>query len=216
MNESILIVDDNADDAALIKRAVLSLHPKSTVRLLTSAKELKEWVEGEGRFADREEFPYPCLILLDLRMPEINGLELLEWLKDHPRHSAIPVIAVSSYDRQREIRKSYQLGARTFLSKPVSAEELRTAILVLDAGGRFWRSVGRTRIPHRKIQRKKPHPSSEWFSSRYYVHQNHDDCDNQQHMDQAANSGACDEAKKPQNDEYQADCPEHKSFGLSG
>ncbi|HEY3854033.1 MAG TPA: response regulator [Verrucomicrobiae bacterium] len=128
MNESILIVDDNADDAALIKRAVFSLHPRCAVRVLTCAKELKEWVDGEGEFADREQFPYPCLILLDLRMPEMTGLELLEWLKDQPRHSAIPVIAVSSFDRQREIRKSYQLGARTFLSKPISAEELRTAI----------------------------------------------------------------------------------------
>ena len=128
MNESILIVDDNPDDAALIKRAVLSLHPKSTVRWLSGANELKVWLEGEGEFADREKFPYPCLILLDLRMPEMNGLELLEWLKDQPKHSKIPVIAVSSFDRQREIRKSYQLGAKTFLSKPISAEELRTAI----------------------------------------------------------------------------------------
>ncbi len=128
MNESILIVDDNPDDAALLKRAVLGLHSKATVRLLASAKELKEWVEGNGVFADREQFPYPCLILLDLRMPEMSGLELLEWLQEQPKHSSIPVIAVSSHDRQREIRISYQLGARTFLSKPVTAEELRTAI----------------------------------------------------------------------------------------
>jgi CheY-like chemotaxis protein len=131
MNDSILIVDDNPDDSALIRRAVLSLHPTASVRELGSAKELKEWVQGKGVYADRELFPYPCLILLDLRMPEINGLELLEWLRNQPRHSEIPVIAVSSYDRQREIRKSYQLGARTFLSKPISAEELRRAIRAL-------------------------------------------------------------------------------------
>jgi CheY-like chemotaxis protein len=131
MKHSILIVDDNADDAALIKRAVMSLHPISPVRTLTCAKELKEWVEGAGSCADRESFPYPCLILLDLRMPEITGLEWLEWLKNQPEHSAIPVIVVSTFDRQREIRKSYQLGARTFLSKPLNPEELRRAVRAL-------------------------------------------------------------------------------------
>ena len=131
MWESILIVDDDPDEVNLIKRAVLRLHPKAPVRTLFTGKGLKEYVNGHGRYADRDAFPYPGLILLDLRMPEMNGFELLRWLKSDPRHAAVPVIVVSCYDRQREIRKSYQLGASTFLSKPVSPESIRTAIRAL-------------------------------------------------------------------------------------
>jgi len=131
MHDSILIVDDNQDDAALIKRAVLSLHPKSPVMIVTSGRDLMMFLEGQERYADRKAFPYPGLILLDLRIPEMNGFELLEWLRTESRHAGIPVIVVSSFDRQREIRKSYQLGARTFLSKPVNGETIRSAIRAL-------------------------------------------------------------------------------------
>jgi CheY-like chemotaxis protein len=129
--DSILIVDDNPDDAMLIKRAVLSLRSKAPVRIVLSGTEMKDYVDGNGCYANRETFPCPVLILLDLRMPEVNGFELLQWLKDEPRHAGIPVIVISTFDRQREIRKSYQLGARTFLSKPVNAESIRNAIRAL-------------------------------------------------------------------------------------
>jgi CheY-like chemotaxis protein len=131
MLTAILIVDDSSDDAMLIKRAVLSLRPKSPVETVSSGKELTAYLEGQGRYADRQAFPYPGLILLDLRMPEMNGFELLGWLKNEPRHAAIPVIVISAFDRQRDIRKSYQLGARTFLRKPVKAETIRDAIRAL-------------------------------------------------------------------------------------
>jgi two-component system, response regulator len=129
--DSILIVDDNPDDAMLIKRAVLSLHSKAPVRIVLSGTEMKDYVNGTGSYANRETSPYPALILLDLRMPEVNGFELLQWLKDETRHAGIPVIVISTFDRQREIRKSYQLGARTFLSKPVNPENIRDAIRAL-------------------------------------------------------------------------------------
>jgi CheY-like chemotaxis protein len=131
MFDSILIVDDDPDDATLIKRAVLSLRPKSPIRTILGGRELMNYLEGEGCYADREAFPKPALILLDLRMPEMNGFELLAWLKNESGHAAIPVIVISSFDRQREIRKSYQLGARTFLSKPVHSESIRDAIRAL-------------------------------------------------------------------------------------
>jgi CheY-like chemotaxis protein len=131
MSDAILIVDDNPDDANIIKRAVLSLRPKSPVLVVLSGKELTEYLNGQGCYADREAFPLPGLILLDLRMPEMNGFELLEWLKHEPRHAAIPVIVISAFDRQRDIRKSYQLGARTFLRKPVAPDTIREAIRAL-------------------------------------------------------------------------------------
>jgi CheY-like chemotaxis protein len=128
MQKAILIIDDNPDDSNLIKAAVLSLGPKSPVRTVISSKELREYLEGHGCYADRKAFPYPALILLDLRMPEENGFEVLGWLKRESSHAAIPVIAVSAYDRQREIRKSYELGACTFLSKPVNPISFLSAV----------------------------------------------------------------------------------------
>ena len=104
-HDAILIVDDDPDDAYLIKRAVLGLHPKPVVQCITSGTQLKDYLDGEGRYTDREAFPYPGLILLDLRMPGMNGFEVMEWLKSKPLHSTIPVIVVSSFDRQQEIRR---------------------------------------------------------------------------------------------------------------
>jgi CheY-like chemotaxis protein len=138
MPNAILVVDDDPDDAMLIKRAVLNLRPKSPVRIVLSGKAMTDYLEGKGGHADRQVFPYPGLILLDLRMPEMNGFELLQWLKNQPSHAGIPVIVISSFDRQREIRKSYQLGARTFLSKPVNPENIRSAIRALNLPVEFF------------------------------------------------------------------------------
>lgn len=131
MPKAILIIDDNLDDANLIKAAVSSLGPTSPIRIVTGSKELREYLEGQGAYANRQAFPYPALILLDLRMPEENGFEVLGWLKRESRHAAIPVIAVSAFDRQREIRKSYELGACTFLSKPVNPISFLGAVRTL-------------------------------------------------------------------------------------
>jgi CheY-like chemotaxis protein len=138
MQHSILIVDDVLDDAALIKRAVMSLRPASPVIIMTASRDLIRYLEGEGSYEDRDAFPYPGLILLDLRIPEMNGFEIMQWLRDEPRHAGIPVIVVSAFDRQREIRKAYQLGARTFLSKPVSPETIRSAIRALMLPFKFF------------------------------------------------------------------------------
>jgi CheY-like chemotaxis protein len=131
MFEAILIIDDDPDDANLIRRAVSGLHPKALVQTVTSGLELKAYLNGQARYAEREAFPYPALILLDLRMPEMDGFEVMEWLKSQPAHAAIPVIVISAFDRQPNIRKAYQLGARTFLSKPVHPEKIRDAIRAL-------------------------------------------------------------------------------------
>jgi two-component system response regulator len=131
MFDAILIVDDDQDDANLIRRAVLSLHPKPPVHIVTSGMDLKAYLDGKDFYADREFFPYPGLILLDLRMPAMNGFEVMAWLKSQPLHAGIPVIVISSFDRQQHIGKSYQLGARTFLSKPVNPENIREAIRAL-------------------------------------------------------------------------------------
>ena len=130
-NEAILIIDDDPDDANLIRLTVLGLHPNASVQTITSGLDLKAYLEGRGRYADREVFPYPGLILLDLRMPEMDGFEVMAWLKSQLLHAAIPVIVISAFDQQANIRKAYQLGARTFLSKPIHAESIRDAIRAL-------------------------------------------------------------------------------------
>jgi CheY-like chemotaxis protein len=131
MLDAILIVDDDPDDANLIRRTVLSLHPKPAVQIVTRGIDLKAYLDGQGRYADRETFPYPGLILLDLRMPEMDGFEVMEWLKSQPRHATITVIVMSAFDQQKNITRAYQLGARTFLRKPVNAELIRDAVRAL-------------------------------------------------------------------------------------
>ena len=131
MFDAILIVDDDPDDANLIRKTVLDLHPKRSAQTVISGLDLKAYLAGQGRYADREAFPYPGLILLDLRMPEMDGFEVMEWLKIQRLHAAIPVIVISAFGQQQNIRRAYQLGARTFLSKPVHPENIRDAIRAL-------------------------------------------------------------------------------------
>lgn len=128
-NNAIVIIDDDPDDASIIKRTLLSLHPKCPVLTMGGGQELKDYLQGNSPFyADRSAHPLPALILLDLRMPEINGLEVLDWIKRESHYAKIPVIAISSFDGQRAIRKSYQMGAVTFLSKPIDATSFRDAV----------------------------------------------------------------------------------------
>jgi CheY-like chemotaxis protein len=118
--DSILIAEDNLNDLLFVKYHFRREGILNPLRHVSDGGSVIKYLEGEGGFADRLEYPYPILLLLDLKMPGKSGFEVLEWLQHHPRHGHIPVIVLTGCRDTREVTKAYHLGAQTFLTKPIS------------------------------------------------------------------------------------------------
>jgi CheY-like chemotaxis protein len=96
-----------------------------------------DYLTGVGRYSDRNKYPLPGVILLDIKMPRVNGLEFLKWFQNHAPEELrlIPVIVMSSSDHERDIKKAYELGANCYLVKPIHWPEFEEQMKTLDI---FW------------------------------------------------------------------------------
>jgi CheY-like chemotaxis protein len=124
----ILIVEDSEDDILLLRRALRNLGLSDEPNVVRSGGQAIEYLGGEKKFADREEFPLPRLILLDLKMPGIDGFEVLKWLREEPPLNQIPVVVMTGSTYSPDIRRAYQLGAKTFIVKPEDPWEYERAL----------------------------------------------------------------------------------------
>lgn len=117
MNKTILLVEDNPDDEALTLRAVKKHMPYGIVVARDGAEAL-DYLFVAGRWAEREA-ANPLLILLDLKLPKVNGLEVLRRMREDARTRSIPVIVFTSSTEEQDILDSYRLGANSYIRKPV-------------------------------------------------------------------------------------------------
>lgn len=138
----VLLVDDNPDDRLLMLEACKAAGLQPPIVPLDSGQQLIEYLSGKGPFADREKFPLPCLVLLDIKMPVMNGLEVLEWLRRAPEWRALPVLMLTASIQPGDVRQAYQLGANSFHVKPSRAREL---IQLAAAIKGYW--LGVTELP---------------------------------------------------------------------
>ena len=90
------------------------------VRFVGSRKEAMDYLEGRGKFSDRTLFPLPAAVVLDMRLPDGNALELVRWLRGHKRFSKLGVLILSGYAREEEVKQAYQSGASSFVLKPAN------------------------------------------------------------------------------------------------
>lgn len=127
-----LIVDDEPDDVVFSKRTITRSNAKCTVHAVASGKELIAYLQGDSACSNRTIFPYPNLILLDLNMPVMDGFEVLAWLCANPPHSQVCVIVLSGAGEWRRMEKAYQLGARSFLTKPFNAADFMSTMKSFD------------------------------------------------------------------------------------
>jgi CheY-like chemotaxis protein len=125
---AVLIAEDNPDDAKLAQHAVLHLQLENPVHIVNDGHQVMAYLQGEGDYQDREKFPHPALLLLDLRMPQMNGLEVLRRLRGNPQFASVPILVITGYQDVRELSEAYRLGAKSFLTKPISTGDLRNAI----------------------------------------------------------------------------------------
>jgi CheY-like chemotaxis protein len=117
-----LLVEDSQNDAILIRRAFQKGNILNPLQVVTTGDQALAYLNGEGAFANRAEYPLPELVLLDLKLPGIDGFEVLRWIRQQPSLKALRVVVLTSSDRIQDVNLAYQLGANSFLVKPVDFE----------------------------------------------------------------------------------------------
>src|ERR1700677_2042086 len=122
---ALLIVDDSPDEAGLAKRILTEMKVRNPVQIVFGGNELIAYLHGSDEYEDRTRYPFPILILLDLKMPGMDGLEILRWLRSRPEYGSIPVVVLSGVEDTDNITRAYQFGARTFLRKPLATVALQ-------------------------------------------------------------------------------------------
>src|SRR5688572_12723268 len=122
-NQVILLADDDPNDRFLLRRAFHRLGIQNPLFEVCDGAEAIQFLSGEGRYADREAYPFPGILLLDLQMPRVSGLEVLEWVRSKLTIPGLLIIVLSRSDELRQVNRAYALGANSFLTKPGRSEE---------------------------------------------------------------------------------------------
>ena len=120
----ILLVDDNEDDVFLMERALQAAQISNPVRILEDGREAINYLAGHGQYADREKFPLPAIVFLDLKLPFKSGHEVLQWIRSQPQLETLVVVVLTSSNEPADIKRCYALGANSDLVKPPTPEQL--------------------------------------------------------------------------------------------
>jgi len=120
----ILVVEDNENDVLLIRRTLERSGIQNPRHFVKSGEEAINYLVGVGPYANRERFPFPELVLLDLKLVQMDGFEVLKWLRAHPHFKDLRVVVLTSSSNIRDVNKAYQLGANSFLVKPLELENI--------------------------------------------------------------------------------------------
>jgi CheY-like chemotaxis protein len=132
--KTILHVDDDANDVFFLQHAMKRVGVANPVQVVHDGQQAIDYLRGSDKFADREKFPYPCLMLMDLKLPYVMGLDILRWVRTQPRTSMMVIVLTASAE-DADIAEAYCLGANAFLTKPSEASELEDMVKAINA---FW------------------------------------------------------------------------------
>jgi len=117
-----LLAEDDANDALLLQRAFHKANILNPLHRVRTGEEAIAYLSGKGPYKNRAEFPLPSLVLLDLKMPEVSGFEVLKWIRQHPSLRDLRVVVLSGSEDMRDVDAAYKLGANSFLIKPADFE----------------------------------------------------------------------------------------------
>jgi CheY-like chemotaxis protein len=137
----ILLADDRDDDVFLIRRSFLKANIINPLFVVRDGEEAMHYLAGEGKYSNRDEYPLPDLLLLDLKMPRMDGFEVLRWVREQAGLKALRVVVLTSSDEVRDVNAAYQLGANSFLVKPIDFEHF---VKVSQALKGYWLWLNKT------------------------------------------------------------------------
>jgi len=127
----ILLVEDNLDDIILTRRALKKAGLRANLLVVEDGELALDYVAGAGAYRDRDRHPWPTLVLLDLKLPKKPGLEVLRWVRAQPHMHDLPVVVLTSSRQLEDIDRAYELGANSYLEKPVDFESLKKLVSAL-------------------------------------------------------------------------------------
>jgi CheY-like chemotaxis protein len=136
----ILLAEDEEDYVVLIRHAFSQANIPNPLFVVWNGEEVIWYLKGEGKYSNRDEYPLPGLLLLDLKMPRVNGFEVLEWIRQQPGLARLRVLVLTSSDEIRDVNKAYELGANSFMVKPNDFQNvIELSRLIQD----FWMKASR-------------------------------------------------------------------------
>jgi CheY-like chemotaxis protein len=139
-DQFILLAEDDPNDVMLIQRAFQKAGMRHLLKVVRDGDEAIAYLRGENGFADRERFPKPFLLLLDLKMPGADGFEVLRWVRADAESKRLLVVVLTSSNLQADVDRAYDLGANSYLVKPVSFDEMVNMIQRFEA---YWTEINR-------------------------------------------------------------------------
>ena len=137
----ILLVEDNRMDVELTLDAFRESRLKNTIQVASNGQEALDYIFGRGKYADRNAYPMPNLILLDLKLPGIDGFEVLRQIKGTPLLKRLPVVILTSSKEEGDRALSYDIGANSYLVKPVSFEGFLNVVKQIEG---YWLALNVT------------------------------------------------------------------------
>lgn len=132
---TILLVEDDPNDVFLIQRAFRKANLANPIQVMKDGEAAVQYLSGQEPYADRDRYPFPILMLLDLKLPRRSGLEVLEWLKQQPKLKRLPVVVLTSSREHTDLNRAYDLGANSYLVKPVAFDSLLNMVQTLN---QYW------------------------------------------------------------------------------
>lgn len=136
----VLVAEDRDDDLFMLRRSFQQLGFETPVQYVRDGSEAIAYLAGEGKFANRREYPLPALLLLDLKMPRKNGFEVLEWIQQQPNLTKLRTIVLTTSEDIYEVNRAYKLGAASFLTKPLNFTEFKDTIQMVH---NYWMMLNR-------------------------------------------------------------------------
>src|ERR1043166_4851684 len=140
----ILLVEDNPDDVLLIQRAFQKAGLRDALKVVRDGAQAIEYLSGSGLYADRRRFPLPFLVLLDLKMPGTDGFEVLRWARAEPDLKRLLIVVLTSSNLQTDVDRAYELGANSYLVKPVEFDEMVNMVQRFEA---YWAEINHVPTP---------------------------------------------------------------------
>lgn len=122
--QTILLVEDDANDTALLHRAFDRFSLLKSIRVVSTGEQAISYLDGHGKFSNRDEHPLPTLIFLDLKLPGMSGFEVLTWIRQQGRFDKTQIVVLTGSKKGLDVYRAYELGANSYLVKPVNAEDI--------------------------------------------------------------------------------------------
>jgi CheY-like chemotaxis protein len=157
---TVLLAEDDPNDRRLFHLAMRRNPRPIRVHEVGDGMEVIQYLKGEGKFADRDKFPFPNLLILDLKMPRMTGLEVLHWLRHKPEFARLCTVMLSGSGLDKDVAEAYRLGVNSYFKKP---SDFNHFIKVLNAIFEYWMLTEKSDVDDGHLShagRDSPHPST--------------------------------------------------------